>query len=164
VMAALWVEIRTFPQHRVRAYATSLLRATRQAVLSELLPERGELRKLVLLPPSDLESEAFAAIRRSAPTVGLDDSRQELLEYLTWCVATDRITDEDRELLLDLVMAAWQTAGMGLLNLKRGVCSLHAVRVVADDRGVSIKTILRRRDTVLSQLRAARVDYLRSVA
>ena len=163
VMSALWVEIRTFPEQRDRAYATSVLRATRQAVLNQLLPERGESRRMVLLPPSDLASESFAPVT-TTPAVETEDARMELLEYLTWCVATDRISDESRELLLDLVVAARKTAGMGLLNLKRGVCSLHAVRVVADDRGVSIKTILRKRDTVLSQLRAARSDYLRSVA
>lgn len=163
VMSALWIEIRTFPEQRARAYATSLLRATRQAVLNQLLPERGELRRTVLLPPMDLASESFVPVT-ATPAVETEDARMELLEYLTWCVATDRISDESRELLLDLVVAARNTAGMGLLNLKRGVCSLHAVRVVADERGVSIKTILRKRDTVLSQLRAARSDYLRSVA
>lgn len=164
VLASLWMEIRTFPwRSRTRAYATSLIRSARRSALQHLLPRPIERRRLVFKPPEDLAE-------RPMPDPGLlegataQQSRQELVDYLEWCARSGRITYEDATLVLELVAAGWQTASSGVLKLKRGVCSLHAVQVVADRRGLCAKTIIRERDRVVSLLREATVDYIRSVA
>lgn len=113
--------------------------------------------------------QLLGALVRLAAADGGDDelaarSRCELVEYLEWCVRGDWITTGDATLMLELVAAGWQTLDRGVLKLKRGVCSMHAVEVVADRRGVCAKTVVRERDRVLALLREARVEYFLEVA
>lgn len=164
VLASLWMEIRTFPwRTRTRAYATSLRRTTRRSALRHMLSRPTERKRLILKPPDE-----FAERPVTAPGLlegaTAEHSRRELVEYLEWCARSGRITCEDAALMLELVAAGWQTADRGVLKLKRGVCSLHAVQVVADRRGLCAKTIIRERDRVLALLREATVDYIRDVA
>lgn len=166
VMKSLWQEIRTFPsRRRTRAFATSLRRSTRRSALQDLLYRPSERRRLVLKPPEELPEPSAAAwaVSQETPTTAAH-SREELVEYLHWCVQADRITDQDAALMLELVAAGWQTADRGVLKLKRGVCSLHAVTVVAERRGLCAKTIIRERDRVLGLLRDAAMDYINDVA
>ena len=164
VLASLWMEIRTFPwQTRSRAYATSLRRTTRRSALRHMLSRPAERKRLILKPPDD-----FAERPLPAPALldgaTAEHSRRELVQYLEWCVRSGRITSEDATLVFELVAAGWQTADRGVLKLKRGVCSLHAVQVVADRRGLSAKSIIRERDRILALLREATADYIRDVA
>ena len=68
--------------------------------------------------------------------------------------------------MLELVVAGWQTADGGVLKHKRGVCSLHSARLVAERRGLCSKTIIRERerDRVLGLLREAASDFFLDIA
>ena len=165
VMTSLWLEIRTFPwQRRTRAFATSLRYATRRSALEYFLNPPKDRKRLIVRPPEDIAEGAVALAAGPPDGATAAQSRSELLEYLDWSVCTNRITAEDATLLIELVSAGWQTADKGRLKLKRGVCSMHAVQVVADRRGVCAKTVIRERDRVLDLLRAARTDYFLEVA
>ena len=165
VLTSLWLEIRSFPwQRRTRAYATSLRHATRRSALRDLVPLPKDRRRLVIRPPEDIAEGAVPLVPNPPEDGTALQSRGELVEYLEWCVQADWITTDDATLMLELVAAGWQTAHKGLLNLKRGVCSMHAVQVVADSRAVCAKTVIRERDRVLALLRDARADYFLEVA
>ena len=164
VLASLWMEIRTFPwRRRARAYATSLSRATQRSALRHMLPPPADRKRLVLKPPDDFAERPMTSSELSEGATA-EQSRAELVGYLDWCAHSGRISYEDATLMLELVAAGWQTAGAGVLKLKRGVCSLHAVQVVADRRGLCAKTIIRERDRVLARLKEAAVDYIHEVA
>lgn len=162
-VSELWLQVRTFPWRRVKhAYATHLLRSTRHSLLEEFRPRAGRRRRVLLLPPEELTSD-----RRRNPDGAdelLEDSRAELADFLAWCVRRRKITPDDSTLMLDIAIAGWRTSHLGMLDLKRGACSLHALTLVADARGVSVKTVLRQRDRVLARLRQAVSDYVDAVA
>jgi len=165
VLASLWIEIRTFPwRRRTRAYATSLRHATRRSALWHLLFKESDRKLVQLRPPEQITDIARVAVPGEPAGLTGTESRQELVEYLNWCLGTGWITDDDATLMLELVLAGWETAEAGVLRLRRGACSMYAIEVVASRRGVSGKTIVRERDRVLTLLRAAVVDYLRDVA
>jgi hypothetical protein len=115
-------------------------------------------------PPEDISEGAVPAVPRPPEGATAAESREELVEYLRWCVHSGHVTREDAALMQELVAAGWQTADRGVLKLKRGVCSLYAVQVVAERRGLSTKSIIRERDRVLGLLRAAAADYFLDVA
>ncbi len=165
VLASLWMEIRCFPwRNRTRAYATSLRRTTKRSALQHLRYTPAERTRLVLKPPEDFSERSLIGMPSLPDGATAAQSRAELTEYLEWCVGAGWITGRDAALTLELVAAGWQTADRGTLRLKRGVCSMHAVEVVAQRRGVCAKTIVRERDRVLSQLREAAGHYFREVA
>lgn len=165
VLGSLWIEIRAFPwKRRNHAYATSLRCATRRSALKLLLYRPCDRGRIVVRPPEDITDGVVIAVPREPQGLAAAESRQELLEYLNWCVYADWITGEDADLMLELVVAGWQTADQGILKLRRGVCSVHAVQVIAERRGVCAKTIIRERDRVLALLRSAAADYLLEVA
>jgi hypothetical protein len=165
VLASLWLEICSFPsRRRTRAFATSIRMSTRRSALRYLLSRPCERGRLVMMPPEDIAERAVPAVPCLPGGATAAESREELVEYLRWCVEGGRVTQEEAALMLELVAAGWQTADRGVLKLKRGVCSLHAVQVVADRRGRSAKSIIRERDRVLGLLRSAAVDYFLDVA
>jgi hypothetical protein len=165
VITSLWLEIRTFPwQRRTRAFATSLRHATRRSALEYFLDPPRDRKRLVVRPPEDIAEGAITPISEPSEGGTAAESRSELVEYLEWCVRGDWITTDDATLMLELVAAGWQTLDRGVLKLKRGVCSMHAVAVVAGRRGVCIKTVVRERDRVLALLREARTEYFLEVA
>jgi len=165
VLTSLWIEIRTFPsRRRTRAYATSLRRTTRRSALRYLLYRSSDRARLVMRPPEDITEGAVHAVPEPPEGATAAQSRRELVEYLEWCVYADWITRDDAALMLEIVAAGWQTADKGVLRLKRGVCSLHAVEVVAERRGLSTKTIIRERDRIMAALRAAAADFFLDVA
>ena len=128
VLTSLWMEIRTFPsRRRTRAFATSLRMATRRSALRYLLARPTDRGRLVVMPPEDIAEGAVPAVPHLTEGASAAQSRAELVEYLQWCVQAGRVTREDAGLMLELVAAGWQTADRGVLKLKRGVCSLHAV-------------------------------------
>jgi hypothetical protein len=165
VLASLWLEIRSFPsRRRTRAFATSLRLSTRRSALRYLMSKPSERGRLVVKPPEDFAEIAVLAVDLLPGGTTAAESREELVAYLRWCVEGGRVTGEEAALMLELVAAGWQTADRGVLKLRRGACSLHAVQVVADRRGRSAKSIIRERDRVLSRLRGAAVDYFLDVA
>ena len=165
VMASLWLEIRTFPwRRRTRAYATSLRYNTRQSALDYLLQPAADRRRLVSCDPVEL-IRGTAATAHPEHEISADDAaRGELVDYLRWCLEDGLITRDDAKFMLELIEAGWQTLDSGVLRIRRGSCSLPAVRLVAADRGVSPKTIIRARNRILALLRAASSDYLLEVA
>ena len=165
VLGSLWMEIRSFPwRRRTRAFATSLWRGTKRSVLRDVLSRESERGRVVVRAPEDISDGVIPAVASPPEGATAAESRQELVDYLDWCVYAEWISREDALLMLELVAAGWQTAGQGVLKLKRGVCSLHAVEVVARRREVCSRTVIRERDRVLGILRDAAAAYLREVA
>lgn len=166
VAGALWIEVKTFPsRRRSRGFATSLARSTKASVLRLLKPTRhraGGEREVpvdpaILLPWGDCVGPA-------RPTNPAETARQDLLHLLTWARATGHLSDDDIRLLLDLVDAGSVEPDEDVIQVRRGPCSLVAVQRVADSRGVSGKTIIRRRDRAVRTLRALADTYHAEVA
>ena len=160
VMSCLWLRIRTFPwRRRRRGYAKGVLLDTRKDVLAELTGRRPVAvdRRTVSTDPTLLA--AVAGSGEESPS-----AMRELVDVLDWARAAAVVSGEDVVLLLQLVAAAEDASAVGGGAGVHGCCSYDVAGRVAQVYGVSMKTVLRRRDRVLSKLRQARGDYLAAVA
>jgi hypothetical protein len=167
VVGALWEKIRTFPwQRRTSAYAANLIYDTRAAVVALLLPgpgRRGQDPVAFVDPQAGLLD---LLVGSTALDVDDDpcDATDQLAELLAWAVASKVVTAEDACLLVELVVADRGAAGPGSRQRARGACSVAAVSEVAQRRGVCAKTVFRRRDQALANLRATTGRYLSEAA
>jgi hypothetical protein len=166
VMSTLWVEICQFPwQRRTHAFATGVLRSTRRSVLHQLIGTPFERRRVLSAAP-----ETLAELRLPQAADHLEDllehrsAAEELAEFLTWCATRGRARSEDTALVVELLAAARTNGDAVTPNARPGVCSLDTVRVVAERRGVSVKSMIRERDRALARLRRAASAYLNDVA
>lgn len=170
VMGALWVRIRCFPwRQRTRAIAANILRDTRADVLCQLTQPRcsGSGGPCVPVDPQSWVLDRATALDDPAtltPGTTGDQAIRELVDVLDWALTSRIIRRDDLVLLLDLVAAGQHVSEQETPWMKRGVCSQAAVAAVAAQRGVCGKTIRRRRDRIVSTLRAASGQYLADVA
>ncbi len=169
VMAALWVEIRCFPwRRRSRAYAANLMRDTRASVLDTARERRpGGRSSSVLIDPQSPLVEWLSTpevMSRYEPIPSSEQTAIELVELLDWALASGVIGRADAGLLLELIAAGEDMADQDTPWMKRGVCSQSAVHSVAEQRGVSGKTIRRHRDWIVAALRQSSGRYLQEVA
>ncbi len=169
-MGALWVRIRCFPwRRRTRAIAANILRDARADVLSQLTQPRTGGSDWTCYPVDPKSwvmdrTTAGDAPDRLTPGPAGDHAIRELVDVLAWALASRIIRHDDLVLLLDLVAAGEDVFELETPWMKRGVCSQAAVARVAEQRGVCGKTIRRRRDRIVSTLRAASGRYLGDVA
>ena len=70
----------------------------------------------------------------------------------------------DVELLLDIVVAGASVADTETSHSRYGICSQAAVHLVAEQRGVCGKTVMRHRDRIVKTLREAAPLYLAEAA
>lgn len=166
VMSSLWVEICQFPwQRRSHAFATGVLRSTRRSVLRQLVGTPFERRRVLSAAPETLaELRLPHAVEDPGDLLEHRSADEELTEFLTWCAASGRAHGGDAALVTELLAAARRTDEAVAPHARHGVCSLAAVRVVAERRGVSTKSMIRQRDRALARLRRAASAYLSDVA
>ena len=167
VAAALWVEIKTFAwREHTRGFATWLVWETRASALGQLMPTRGRTggeREIAVDPLSPLSPW------RTQPAPGEDQrnsdgSQAELRQLLEWALAAGHLTQADVALLLDLVTAGVSVAESDTPHSRYGMCSQAAVHVVARQRGVCSKTVMRHRDRIVRTLREAARFYVAEAA
>lgn len=169
VVATLWEEVRTFPwRRRSRAYASNLLWETRASSLAQLQLGRtrrgrepvvfvdtmARLLDTVALERGDLASQRADAV----------DARADLAKLLTWAKARRLLSQDDEQLLVDLVRAGHQVADGEAPRTRRGSCSEAALALVAEERGVCSKTIARHRNRVVATLRQQGPRFVAEVA
>lgn len=170
VMGALWARIRCFPwRRRTRAIAANILRDTRADVLSQLTRPRTGGSNWTCSPVDPQSSvldrtTAGDAPGRLTPDPAGDQTIRELVDVLA-----GRSPAGSSEVTTWCCCSTWSLRGEEVFEqetpwMKRGVCSQAAVARVAEQRGVCGRTIRRRRDRIVSTLRAASGQYLADVA
>jgi hypothetical protein len=143
VASHLWVSARTFAWRHRRSTAASILRDTRRGVLAELgVGEwaRREDRAWAATVPVEPSSPAW---QHAAAPPAVVDPRTELVVLLEDATSTGVITGADRQLLIDLAVAADRAAAPG----RRGRAGLMVPAVsqqVADRWGMSSRSVRRR--------------------
>ena len=168
VIGALWERIRMFPwKRRHRAYAANLVLDTKASVMAHLNPGGPRRRpdRLVFIGSTALlEAVAEGRLCADRSEDCCDDIVDELTDLLDWARGTCVVPPGDVALLLELVAAGRELAGLESPRTLRGMCSEAAMLRVARRRGVSTKTILRRRNRAVAALRAHVERYLAEVA
>lgn len=146
VAAQLWLEVREFPWERLGKVAANIVMNVRRGVLRELgvgshLEDVDPAwSRAVPLPPEAHQWEVLGAAQDRAP-VGPED---ELDAVLGFAVEQRVIDEHDRDLLVRLAFAA-DAAGVTRGGRGQGgLCSREASRAVANERGVSERTVRRR--------------------
>ena len=152
VVGELTVQIRTFPwRRRTRAYAASLLRDTKAALLRELLPHRTRSQphaREVLVDPTD-RRQVDALL--DAPADGPDNVDDlTLVDLLVWAARTGVVGSDDAALLLQVERTR---EGGGDAQLR-----------VARAWRINERTLRRRRERTLAALQQARAGYLAACA
>ena len=167
VAGALWLEIKTFPWRKhTRGHATWLVWQTRASVLRLLLPTRGRtggereiaVDPLALQNPWSYQQAEGPGERESA------SSETELHALLEWALVQGHLSEPDVALLRDLVAAGVALAESETPRSRNGVCSQAAIQMVASQRGVCGKTVVRHRDRAVQALQAASSQYLSEAA
>lgn len=87
----------------------------------------------------------------AAPEV--DDPLADLADLLTWATGTGVIGTDEVDLIIELLAAE-----------NDGLAREQAQRLVGERRGVTLRTIRRRRDATTARLRASAPDYLSAIA
>lgn len=171
VMGALWAEIRSFPwRRRTHAFAASLMLDTRASVVKLLIPgyTRSGPEPVIFVDPQSSNTERLIGPAEvsscSGPRSSCEEAALELADLLDWALMTGVIGTTDAQLLLDLTAAGDDVADQDTPQMRRGVCSQAAVQLVADQRGVCGKTVIRQRDRALTALRNASAAYFADVA
>ena len=158
VAAQLWLEIRSFPWHRLHKVAGNILANTRAGVLREC-GVRSQLERA---------DRAWSNTRLVDPSAsfwarhvdGLDtvpSAGDELLELLEFARAANVITDADKKLLLLLVEAADRCGTTRTSRGSAGLMSNAASAQVAIQAGLSPITVRRRARRIIDALAAAHV-------
>ena len=158
VAAQLWLEIRSFPWHRLHKVAANILANTRAGVLREC-GVRSQLERADrawsntrLVDPSASFWARHADGLDTVPSAG-----EELLELLEFARAANVITEADKKLLLLLVEAADRCGTTRTSRGSAGLMSNAASAQVAIQAGLSPITVRRRARRIIDALAAAHV-------
>jgi hypothetical protein len=159
VAAQLWLEIRSFPWHRLHKVAANILANTRAAVLRECGARSQTKRADKAWAHTDLVDPTANFWNRHA--AGLDpvpSAADELLALLDSASAANVITDTDKRLLLSLVEAAERCNTTRTGRGNAGLMSNTASAQVAIQAGLSPITVRRRARHIIDALTAAHAD------
>lgn len=157
VASHLWTSAKTFAWESRRCVAASILRDTRRGVQAEFGIGEGARRddrtwsETVCLEPASptwQHLDADASRRHDAGTAGALD---ELLEYAT-CAGV--ITEADRGLLIELVMAAAETGNDSAVKGRGGLASRTVTETVAARCGIDSRSVRRRAAKSIDRLSA----------
>lgn len=133
VAAQLWIEVRTFSWRTTRKVAANIAGRLRKHVLADLAnptdPDGQQITWLGLAPVGRLEPAAPEPVVTSV---------EELLDLLDWGCASGVISEQDRQLLLDLIAAA-----SAAVPVRSRLLSDRTSEAVAARWGVSGRTVRR---------------------
>lgn len=161
VVGSLWEAIREFPvATRDRAYAAHLVGEVRLRTRRYLTTSRHSHDRFQIVRVGNAE---LLDVLGAASVAGEDDE-YELVEFLTWAQRTGVLSDEDLQLLRELILAGHATADGDTPWNARGVASEAAREWLAARTGSSARTIRRRTDRVVHNLQAVAARYLNEVA
>jgi hypothetical protein len=168
VVGALWESVRTFPwRRRSRAYASSLCFDTRLRVLRFQTTRRhphDRFRYVYVDSDEVLDWAGTTITGVSTDTAGSEEPTAELFDLFDWAHGHGVLGEDDFALLRDLLTAAYAVADDDTPWMARGASSQAALRWLAARTGTSARTLRRRRDCAIRQLRSAVPEYLRDVA
>lgn len=156
VAAQLWIEIRQYPWQRRRRVAANILRQTRVGVLTECeVPNRLQRSDPTwyMLTPNPPRLSGIPVDEGPATAA------EELQLLLEWAVEEHVITPDDRVLLLRLVEAAGHETGTHRTCSMAGLLAHSISGTVADELGVSARTIRRRATRCFRALADAAPSY-----
>jgi hypothetical protein len=159
VAAQLWLDVRSFPWHRLRKVAANILANTRTAVLRECGARSQTKRADRVWADIHLVDPSASFWNRHA--AGLDavpSAADELLALLDSACAANIITHADRTLLLWLVEAAGRCGISRTGRGNAGLMSNTASAQVAVQAGLSPITVRRRARRIIDALAAAHAD------
>lgn len=144
VVGELTVQIRTFPwQRRTRAYAANLLLDTKAALLKELRPHGASPMAVVLVDPTD---PVRVAALLDSPTEANGRDDLDLFDLLTWATRNNVLDPGDVALLVQIEQVRARSGAER--------------RQLAQQWGVTQRTLRRRRQRALTAIRATAGDYL----
>ena len=157
VAGQLWIQVRAYPwRHRPRAVAKNILMETRRAVLADYGAATARRACLVPVAPPELTE---ALDQGPTPVTDVQVADLALLGLLAWARARGVLAREDAWLLWELVLATDDEPDPPLAGLGRGVTSLRAGVRVATARGLTPRTVERRRDRAVARLRQVSEDF-----
>lgn len=143
VASHLWSSARTFAWQHRRATASSILRDTRRGVLAELgVGEWARRQDRTWAETVPVEPVSPAWLRAPAAPTTVDPCT-ELLVLLDDATCTGVITGADRQLLIDLAIAADRASAPGRRG-RAGLMVPAASQQVADRWGMSSRSVRRR--------------------
>jgi hypothetical protein len=160
VAAQLWLEVRSFPWHRLHKVAANILANTRAGVLRECGVRSQTKRADRVWADIHLVDPSASFWNRHA--AGLDpvpSAADELLVLLDSARAANVITGADKRLLLWLVEAAGRCGTSRTGRGNAGLMSNSASAQVAVQAGLSPITVRRRARRIIDALAAAHVDF-----
>lgn len=158
VAAELWVEVRSFPWQRLRKVAANILLNTRRGVLLDLgVSCRDRLWSQTLLVEPGTLSEVVPEVD---PDTGDVPALVELAEVMRHAVEQGAIAVSDRDLLIDLAVAADEVASSRQAGCA-GLFAGEATERVARTRGICGSTVHRRAKRAMA---AVAVSQLRESA
>ena len=155
VAGQLWIQVRQYPwASRPGAVAKNILMETRRAVLADYGAQTARRAGLVPVAPPVLTE---ALDQGPEPVVDETVGDLALLELLAWARARGVLACEDVWLLWELVLAAEEDPLES--RLARGVTSLRAGIRVAAAKGITPRTVERRRDRAVARLRLVSREF-----
>lgn len=157
VAAQLWLEVRSFPWHRLRKVAANILTNTRSGVLREC-GVRSQLERTDMAWTNTRLIDPFASFWNGYAAVldPVPSAADELLALLDSALAANVITDADKRLLLSLAEAAERCGTTRTGRGSAGLMSNTASAQVAIQAGLSPITVRRRARSIIDALAAAR--------
>lgn len=151
VASHLWTSARTFEWERRRSTASSILRDTRRAVLAELGVGEWARRQ----DRTWAETKCVEAVNlkpaHSGDVSGGDDSLTELLDLMTDAAHAGVITAADRQLLIDLAVAADRVTAPTRRG-RSGLMVTSASEEVATRWGMSARSVRRHASRSIDRL------------
>lgn len=97
-------------------------------------------------------SSSSGTTRRSRPrSRTLRSPREQLIELLRWALDSGALSDQDRDLLLDLALAA-NLAGAPLRRGRAGLTTRSVAQLVSEDHALAARTIRRHAADALDRL------------
>ena len=159
VAAQLWLEIRSFPWHRLHKVAANILANTRAGVLRECGARSQTKRADKAWTNTYVVDPAASFWNRHTAGLGpVSSAADELLALLDSASAANVITDADKRLLLWLVEAAGRCGITRTGRGNAGLMSNTASAQVAIKVGLSPITVRRRARRIIDALTAAHAD------
>ena len=159
VAAQLWLEVRSFPWHRLHKVAANILANTRAGVLREC-GVRSQLARTDRAWTNTRLIDPYASFWNGYPAgrESVASAADELLALLDSGCAANVITDADKRLLLWLVEAAGRCGITRTGRGNAGLMSNTASAQVAIQAGLSPITVRRRARRIIDALAAAHSD------
>jgi hypothetical protein len=159
VAAQLWLEIRSFPWHRLHKVAANILSNTRAGVIRECGARSQTKRADKAWANIHLVDPSASFWNRHAAALGpVPSAADELVALLDSGCAANVITDADTRLLLSLVEAAERCGTTRTGRGNAGLMSNTASAQVALQAGLSPITVRRRARRIIDALAAAHAD------